>query len=116
MKASLQKPNEASAKPLRALRSAEARVLEDRLQRWLTKRRQLEAHYLATGGPAMLDYLHQQMTTKEAAEFLHTTTGQIYKLLYRGAIPCIPWGKNGKRFCRLDLIAWQDTVAHPAAG
>jgi excisionase family DNA binding protein len=80
----------------------------------LAKRRELETYYLATGGPAAVDYLHQQLTVEEASQFLGTTKGQVYKLLYRQAIPYIPWGKSGKRFCRLDLIAWQDTCAVPA--
>jgi hypothetical protein len=36
-----------------ALRSGEARTFEDRGERWMAKRRELEAHYLATGGPAV---------------------------------------------------------------
>jgi hypothetical protein len=102
------KQGEAGAAKLLVLRSAETRAFEARHKRWMTKRRELEAHYLATGGPAALDYLHQHLTVREAAQFLRTTSGQLYNLLYQRAIPYIPWGTRNKRFCRLDLIAWQE--------
>lgn len=72
------------------------------------KRRELESLFLIAGGPPAIDYLHQSLTVAEAAQFLNTTKGQLYNLLYRRAVPFLTWGKRGKRFCRIDLIAWQE--------
>jgi excisionase family DNA binding protein len=51
---------------------------------------------------------------EEAAVFLGTTSGQLYNLLNRREIPYVPWGKRGKRFRRIDLIAWQEDRKRPA--
>src|SRR5262249_34950411 len=50
--------SEAGRASVLALRSAEARTFEDRRERWMAKRRELEAHYLATGVPAVLVFRH----------------------------------------------------------
>jgi hypothetical protein len=81
----------------------------------LAKRRALEAHYLATGAPGVLDHLHEQLTVKEAASFLGTTVGQLYNLIEGYEIPFILWGKAGKRLCRLDLLVWRDLDANERA-
>lgn len=73
----------------------------------------LESAFRAAGGAAAIDYLHQQMTVEEAAVFLGTTKGQVYNLVNRRAIPYVPWGKRGKRFRRIDLIAWQEERKRP---
>jgi predicted DNA-binding transcriptional regulator AlpA len=116
MKPGGQKRNNADAARMLTLRSADSRAFEDRRDRWMAKRRELEAHYLATGGPAALDYLHQLLRVNEAAHFLGTTSGQIYNLLANRAIPYIPWGTRNIRFCRLDLIVWQELRFRPPAG
>lgn len=66
------------------------------------------------GGQAALDDLYRQMGIEEAARFLGTTKGQLYNLTARRAIPFIPWGRRGKRFRRIDLIAWQEDRKRPA--
>ena len=58
--------------------------------------------------------LHQQLNVEEAALFLGTTKGQLYNLLNRREIPYVRWGKRGKRFRRIDLIAWQEDRKRPA--
>jgi len=80
--------------------------------RFQAKVRELESHYLASGGPASIDFLHQHLTVAGAATFLGTTEGQVYNLLGRRELPYVPWGKRGKRFRRVDLIAWQETLMH----
>ena len=70
--------------------------------------RALEAAFRTAGGSAAIDYLHRQMTVEEAAELLGTTKGHLYNLLNRREIPYVLWGKGGKRFRRIDLIAWQE--------
>jgi excisionase family DNA binding protein len=77
------------------------------------RRRALEAAFRSAGGAAAIDYLHQQLTVEEAAVFLGTTRGQLYNLLNRREIPYVPWGKRGKRFRRIDLIAWQEERKRP---
>ena len=42
------------------------------------------------------------------------TKGQPYNLFNRLKIPYVPWGKRGKRFRRIDLIAWQEDRRRPA--
>jgi len=74
----------------------------------------LEAAFRSAGGAAAIYYLHQQLTVEEAAVFLGTTKGQLYNLLNRREIPYVPWGKRGKRFRRIDLIAWQEDRRRPA--
>jgi excisionase family DNA binding protein len=76
--------------------------------------RALEAAFRSAGGAAAIDYLHQQLTVEEAAMFLGTTKGQLYNLLNRREVPYVPWGKRGKRFRRIDLIAWQEDRRRPA--
>lgn len=76
--------------------------------------RALEAAFRSAGGAAAIDYLHQQLTVEEAAAFLGTTKGQLYNLLNRREVPYVPWGKRGKRFRRIDLIAWQEDRRRPA--
>ena len=75
--------------------------------------RALEAAFRSAGGVAAIDYLHQQLTVEEAAVFLGTTKGQLYNLLNRREVPYVPWGKRGKRFRRIDLIAWQEDRRRP---
>ncbi len=65
------------------------------------------------GGQAALDDLYRQMGIEEAARFLGTTKGQLYNLTARRAIPFIQWGRRGKRFRRIDLIAWQEERKRP---
>lgn len=65
------------------------------------------------GGQAALDDLYRQMGIEEAARFLGTTKGQLYNLVNRREIPYVPWGKRGKRFRRIDLIAWQEERKRP---
>lgn len=79
-----------------------------------TRLRALEAAFRSAGGAAAIDYLHQQLTVEEAAAFLGTTKGQLYNLLNRREVPYVPWGKRGKRFRRIDLIAWQEDRRRPA--
>ena len=62
---------------------------------------------------AVIDYLHQQLTVEAAAVFLGTTKGQLYNLLNRRGIPYVRWGKRGKRFRRIDLIAWEEDGRRP---
>ena len=76
--------------------------------------RALEAAFRSAGGAAAIDYLHQHLTVEEAAVFLGTTKGQLYNLLNRREIPYVRWGKRGKRFRRIDLIAWQEDRKRPA--
>jgi excisionase family DNA binding protein len=78
------------------------------------RRHALEAAFRSAGGAAAIDYLHQQLTVEEAAVFLGTTRGQLYNLLNRREIPYVRWGKRGKRFRRIDLIAWQEDRKRPA--
>jgi excisionase family DNA binding protein len=73
----------------------------------------LEAAFRSAGGPAAIDYLHQQMTVEETAVFLGTTKGQLYNLVNRREIPYVTWGKRGIRFRGLDLIAWQEARRRP---
>ena len=80
----------------------------------VARRRALEASFRSAGGAGAIDYLHQQLTVEEAAVFLGTTRGQLYNLLNRREIPYVPWGKRGKRFRRIDLIAWQEDRMRPA--
>jgi hypothetical protein len=55
------------------------------------------------------------MGSEEAARFLGTTKGQVYNVTAtRRAIPFIPWGRRGKRFRRINLIAWQEERKRPA--
>jgi excisionase family DNA binding protein len=70
--------------------------------------------FRSAGGAGAIDYLHQQLTVEEAAVFLGTTTGQLYNLINRREIPYVRWGKRGKRFRRIDLIAWQEDRRRPA--
>ena len=49
-----------------------------------------------------------------ATRDLGTTKGQLYNLLNRREVPYVPWGKRGKRFRRIDLIAWQEDRRRPA--
>ena len=79
----------------------------------VARRRELEAAFRSAGGSGAIDYLHQQITVEEAAVFLGTTRGQLYNLLNRREIPYVPWGKRGKRFRRIDLIAWQEDRRRP---
>ena len=75
--------------------------------------RALESAFRSVGGPAAIDYLHQQMTVEETAVFLGTTKGQLYNLVNRREIPYVSWGKRGVRFRRIDLIAWQEERKRP---
>jgi excisionase family DNA binding protein len=79
----------------------------------VTRLRALEAAFRSAGGAGAIDYLHQQMTVEQAAVFLGTTKGQLYNLLNRREIPYVSWGKRGKRFRRIDLIAWQEERKRP---
>ncbi len=49
-----------------------------------------------------------------AAEFLGTTPGEVYNLIFSREIPFILWGKRGKHFRRIDLVEWQERRRSPA--
>jgi excisionase family DNA binding protein len=114
MKTGGRKRSNANTPTLRALRSVSWAERGSRENEWEAKILELEARYLAAGGPSTIDYLRQNLTVKEAAAFLGTTTGELYKLLSKRAVPFLLWGKRGKRFNRILLIAWQDTLMHQA--
>ena len=88
--------------------------LETKRDGAVARLRALEAAFRSAGGAAAIDYLHQQLTVEEAAVFLGTTKGQLYNLINRREIPYVPWGRRGKRFRRIDLIAWQEDRRRPA--
>ena len=57
---------------------------------------------------------YDERAIDQAAAFLGTTKGQLYNLVNRREVPYVPWGKRGKRFRRIDLIAWQEERKRPA--
>ena len=61
------------------------------------------------------DYLFGRITVAQAAEFLGTTAGEVYNLTSRRQMPFLRLGKRGLRFCRLDLMRWQQERLRPTS-
>lgn len=62
------------------------------------------------------DYLLGRIDIDEAARFLGTTKGELYNLTARREIPFVRLGKRGVRFCRIELMRWQEERRQGAVG
>jgi predicted DNA-binding transcriptional regulator AlpA len=78
--------------------------------------RALRSVLLATGGQAKLLELYRILSAEEAAPFLGMALQTVRNMTARRELPCIKTGKRGVGYRVIDLIAWQDARAVPAAG
>ena len=77
--------------------------------------RVLRSVLIATGGQAKLEELYRLMGAEEAARFLGLALQTVRNMTARGELPVIKTGKRGVGYRVVDLIAWQDERARPAA-